>query len=317
MLAALGSVLTLFLVIGAGWLLARRGFFTAEHGALFARIVIGFSLPPLLLHHLVTGFTRADLAVSGPGFLVALGAMLVSAALAPWAARLGGVPPARRGTFAALFTASNAIFMGMPVNLAFFGPGCVPAVLLYYAANTVYFWTLGAHGIETDGGQKAPILSREHLRRLLSPPFLAFLLGFALVALAVPLPRFLLEAMKLVGALTTPLSLLFIGITFAGLAWHELRPGRDMGLLLAGRFLLAPLVILALARLAHLPPLVVKVFVIQAAMPAITQSALVARAAGADHRFASVMVSATNLASLAVLPLYLALLNTLYPSVGR
>ena len=301
MLAALGSVLTLFLVIGAGWFLARRGFFTAEHGALFARIVIGFSLPPLLLHHLVTGFTRADLAVSGPGFLVALGAMLVSAALAPWAARLGGVPPARRGTFAALFTASNAIFMGMPVNLAFFGPGCVPAVLLYYAANTVYFWTLGAHGIETDGGQKAPILSREHLRRLLSPPFLAFLL----------------EAMKLVGALTTPLSLLFIGITFAGLAWHELRPGRDMGLLLAGRFLLAPLVILALARLAHLPPLVVKVFVIQAAMPAITQSALVARAAGADHRFASVMVSATNLASLAALPLYLALLNTLYPSVGR
>lgn len=314
MLAALSSVLTLFLVIGAGWVMARRGFLTAEHGELFTRVVLGFSLPPLLMHHLVTGFTRTDLLSAGRGLLVPLGAMLVSALLAPLAAGLGGVAPGRRGTFAAMFTASNAIFMGMPVNLALFGPACVPSVLLYYAANTTYFWTLGVHGIEADGGRRQPLLGWDHLRRLLSPPFLAFLLGVTLVLLEVPLPRFLLEAMKHVGGLTTPLSLLFIGITFAGLAWAELRPTREMVLLLAGRFILGPALVLLLARLLPLPPLMVKVFVVQAGMPVITQSALVARAAGADHRYASVMVSASNLASLAFLPLCMALLAVLYPA---
>lgn len=314
MTAALTSVLTLFLIVGAGWTLARRGFFRPEDGELFTRTVLGFSLPPLLLHHLVTGFRREELSGAGKGFLVPLGAMVIAALLAPVAARVAGVARERRGTFAAMFTASNAIFMGMPVNLALFGPASVPAVLLYYAANTVYFWTLGVHGIERDAGQRIPLFDWAHLRRLLSPPFVAFLLGVALVMLGVRLPGFLLDAMKHVGGLTTPLSLLFIGITFAGLVWADLRPNREMAVLLLGRFLVGPLLVLALARWMHLPPLMVKVFVIQAAMPVITQSALVARAVGADHRYASVMVSASNLASLAVLPLYTALLAMLYPA---
>jgi hypothetical protein len=239
--------------------------------------------------------------------------MLLSALAAPLASRLAGVAPERRGTFAAMFTASNAIFMGMPVNLALFGPASVPSVLLYYGANTIYFWTLGVHGIEVDGGKRIPLLAWEHLRRLLSPPFLAFLLGVAFVLLGVRLPRFLLEAMRHVGGLTTPLSLLFIGITFAGLAWAELRPSREMAVLMAGRFLVAPGLVLLMAWLFPLPPLMVKVFVVQAAMPVITQSALVARAAGADHRYASVMVSASNLACLAFLPLTMAFLAWRYP----
>lgn len=311
MLAAATSVLTLFLIIGAGWAMARRGLFDAATGELFTRLVMELSLPLLLLHHLLTGFTRRDLLQAGLGLVVPIASMVLSALIAPLAARVAGVAEGRRGTFAAMFTASNAIFMGMPVNLALFGPACVPSVLLYYAANTVYFWTFGIHAIERDGGLRLPLLSLEHLKRLASPPFLAFLVGVGLVMLQVRLPHFLLEAMKHLGGLTTPLSLLFIGITFAGLSWSELRPSREMTVLAAGRFLLAPGLVLLLTHWLPLPPLMVKVFVIQAAMPAITQSALAAKACGADHRYAAVMVSATNLMSLAALPLAMALLARL------
>ena len=81
-----------------------------------------------------------------------------------------------------------------------------------------------------------------------------------------------------------------------------------------GRFLLAPGLVYLMYLLLPVPTLMVKVFMIQAAMPAITQAALLAKTSGADYRYATIMVSATNLASLAVLPLYMALFTVLFPA---
>ncbi len=313
MLQAVASVLGLFLVLGLGFALARRGFFSPVAGELFARTVVNVSLPAMMVHELSTRFTREGLVRGSRGLLLQVLAYAACALLAPLAARIGRVPPGRRGTFTAMFVASNTIFIGMPVNLALFGPDSAPYVLLAYAVNSSYFWTLGAHGIELDAGRHFPILSWDHLRRILAPPFLAFLAGVALVMAGIRLPEVLASAFKLVGSMTTPLSLLFMGIVFAGISFADLRPSRDMLMLLAGRFLAAPALVYGASLLLPVPPLMAKVFIIQAGMPAITQAALVARAYDADYRYATVMVSATNLASLVALPLYMALFSWLFP----
>jgi hypothetical protein len=314
MLAAVLSVLTIFLILGVGFILARRNFFSPESGEIFARTVVNVSLPALMVYELTTGFTRGELIHGARGLLLQLMAYVGCALLAPLAALLGGVAPGRRGTFSAMFVASNTIFIGLPVNLALFGPASMPFVLLAYAVNTSYFWTWGIHGIESDAGRHSPMLSWDHFERILAPPFLALLLGVALVFLGVRLPVFLASSLKQLGAMTTPLSLIFMGITFAGISLAEIRPTRDMMMLCLGRFLLAPGLVYACYRLLPVPPLMAKVFMIQAAMPAITTSALVAKTSGADYRYATVMISATNLASLAVLPLYMALFTVLFPA---
>ena len=55
------------------------------------------------------------------------------------------------GTFASMFTLSNTIFIGLPVNFVLFGEGSLPYVLLNYIANTSFFWTIGAYSIARDG----------------------------------------------------------------------------------------------------------------------------------------------------------------------
>ena len=314
MLAAVLSVLTIFLIIGVGFFLARREFFSPVAGTLFARTVVNVSLPAMMVYELTAGFTRGELIQGGRGLLLQMLAYVGCALLAPLAARLGGVKPGRRGTFTAMFVASNTIFIGMPVNLALFGPASVPFVLLAYAVNSTYFWTWGVHGIEADAGRRLPLFSWDHLKRILVPPFLAFLVGITLVFAGIRLPVFLAATLKQLGAMTTPLSLLFMGITFSGIALAELRPTRDMIVLFIGRFLLAPGLVYGMYRLLPVPILMVKVFMIQAAMPAITQAALMAKTCEADYRYATVMISATNLASLAVLPLYMALFSVLFPA---
>jgi predicted permease len=314
MLAAVLSVLTIFLIIGVGYFLARREFFSPEAGEIFARTVVNVALPAMMVYELTTGFTRGELIHGSRGLFLQVLAYVACALLAPLAARLGGVASGRRGTFTAMFVASNTIFIGLPVNLALFGSASVPYVLLAYAVNTFYFWTWGIHGIESDGGNHFPLLSWDHLKRILAPPFLAFLVGIALVFSGLRLPIFLASSLKQLGAMTTPLSLVFMGITFASIALAEIKPTRDMMMLFLGRFLLAPGLVYAFYRLIPVPTLMVKVFMIQAAMPAITQSALAAKTSGGDYRYATVMVSATNLASLAVLPLYMALFSVLFPA---
>lgn len=314
MLAAVLSVLTIFLIIAVGFFLARKGVLDEGAGQLFTRTVMFVALPPMMVYELTHGFTRTELIHAGRALLIPIGSYLGCQLLAPLVGRVSGVPAGRRGTFVAMFVASNTIFIGLPVNLALFGPASVPSVLLAYVVNSTYFWTLGAHAIESDTGRHFPLFSWDHLRKIFSPQFLALLVGVALVFLGVKLPEFLASAMKLLGGMTTPLSLLFMGITFAGVTLAEIRPTRDMLGLFFGRFILAPGLVYAVYLLVPVPPLMVKVFMIQAAMPAITQAALVAKHCDADYRYATVMVSATNLASLAVLPLYMALFSVLFPS---
>jgi malate permease and related proteins len=51
-----------------------------------------------------------------------------------------------------------------------------------------------------------------------------------------------------------------------------------------------------------------KVFVIQSALPAMTQTTLMARLYGADTEYAAVLVSTTTIAALFAIPVYMLLI---------
>jgi len=54
-----------------------------------------------------------------------------------------------------------------------------------------------------------------------------------------------------------------------------------------------------------------KVFVIQAGMPAMTQTSIVAESYDADYKYAAVMTAATTIVSLVSIPLYMTLFSFL------
>jgi predicted permease len=53
----------------------------------------------------------------------------------------------------------------------------------------------------------------------------------------------------------------------------------------------------------------VKVFIIQSAMPIIAQSAIIARAYEVDHHYATVMVTVTTILSVLFIPIYMVLMS--------
>ncbi len=193
----------------------------------------------------------------------------------------------------------------------------LPFVLLYYIANTSLFWTVGVYGIARDGsirrGRPRPALvSGESLKRILSPPLVAFLTAVALILVGVRLPKVLMHSCKTLGAMTTPLSMLFIGIVIARVEWKKLKLEVDLLLVLAGCFLLSPLVLVLMARWMALPLLMKKVFFVQAAMPAMTQTPILAEAYGADSEYAGLGRALTTVLGLATIPLYMAVIGRVF-----
>ncbi|AKA69096.1 AEC family transporter [Clostridium scatologenes] len=310
---AVGSVLSIVIMISIGYILTSKKWLDEKISKVFAKLVCNLALPCLMLSDLMSNFDKEKLGHLAKGLIIPFLSMALCYLIAIFVSKIIKVKKGRVGTFRSMFFVSNSIFIGLPVNMALFGSKSVPYVLLYYIANTTFFWTIGAYGICKDGqtynGNSASgIFSMETLKRIMSPPLMGFIVSIVLILLGVKLPKFILDTCKYMGNLTTPLSMLFIGITIYSVDKSEIKISKDMIAIILGRFLISPLLIFAMAYYYPVPLLMKQVFVIQAAMPVMTNTAIVARAYNADHKYGTVMTVITTVLSLLFIPLYMALI---------
>ncbi|EKQ54288.1 MULTISPECIES: AEC family transporter [unclassified Clostridium] len=309
-LNALGSVFSIVLMISAGYFLSHKGWFDEKTSKLFSKLVCNLAIPCLMISQFTESFDKDKLLNLGNGLFAPFASMAICYLIAVIVSKIIKVEEGRIGTFRSMFFVSNSIFIGLPVNMALFGEKSIPNVLLYYIANTTFFWTLGVYGISKDGQtSKANILSFDTLKRIMSPPLLSFMFAIILILLDVHLPKFLLDTCKYFGNLTTPLAMLFIGITIYSVDFKEYKFSRDMIAIMLGRFLVSPILILVLCNFSNTPILMKEVFVIQAAMPVMTNTAIVSKSYNADYEYATINTIITTISSLLVIPIYMLLLS--------
>lgn len=307
---ALGSVLSIVAMITVGYILTLKGWLDEKASKVFSKLVCNISLPCLMLSDLIGNFDRNKLNSLGKGLTIPIFSIALCYLVAIIVSNAIKVDKHKIGTFRSMFFVSNSIFIGLPVNLALFGSKSIPYVLLYYIANTSFFWTIGAYGISMDGqSKKSSIFSKETFKRIVSPPLMGFVIAIILIMLNIQIPKFIMDTCKYFGNLTTPLSMLFIGITIYSVDISEIKMDIDMIAILLGRFLISPILIFIMAYYFPIPELMKKVFVVQAAMPVMTNTAIVARTYGADHKYATVMTVVTTISSLLFIPVYMALLG--------
>ena len=308
-LQSLEGVSTLFIVGSVGYILDRRGWFTPESRALIPRLVIVVTLPPYLFVNIVSTFDSQALQLLFSGLLVPVLSIAIIAAMSFGAAKLSRVPYNRVGMFITATASSNSIFIGLPINMALFGPVALPYVLLYFFANTTFFWTFGSYFIRRDGDfNDSKVCVLDTMKRILSPPIIGFLVAVLVVIGGVKVPDLIMVPASQLGSLTTPLAIIFTGISLAGVKFKNFKLESDVALVLIGRFIINPLVVLGLGFYFELPPLMIKVFVIQSSLPVMASVALLAGYYRADTTYASVLVSLSTLLAMLTVPAYMVIL---------
>ena len=307
-LRSISGILVILGMILVGFVIGEKGWFDDKSRGLLAKLVTQVALPCYMLYTITQRFTAADLLKMLPALRFPALSMVILLGIATGVARIFEVKQDRRGLFISMFFNSNTIFVGLPINQALFGDASIPYVLIYYMCNTTFFWTLGTYLIQRDGEGEARFDFKTSLKKVFSPPLMGFLLGLVLVMLQIKLPAFLASDLQYLGNLTTPLSMIFIGLSVSHVGVKQLVLGKDQLLILLGRFLVAPLLMATIVYWVPLPSLMKQVFIIQSAMPVMTNAPVVARLYGADSDYAAVMVTETTLATMVVIPILMLLM---------
>lgn len=309
---AADAVLSLFLMGLVGYVLARRNWFTDDARTMVPRLVTIVALPPYLFVNILSTFNRDELASLFYGVAVPALSIISAALISLFLIKILKVGQGRKGLFMVGITCSNTMFIGLPVNVTLFGLEALPYVLLYFFANTTFFWTVGNYALSLDGKREAqPLFSPATIRRVFSPPLVGFMLGLLAVMARFRPPEFFMSAAGYIGSLTTPLAIIFIGATLASVSLRQLRPDRDIMVVMLGRFVLSPLLVIGLIYLFSLPPMMARVFIIQSSLPIVASAGLMAGYYESDTAFASVAVSLSTLLAMVTIPVYMVIISLL------
>ncbi|GAY72600.1 AEC family transporter [Lentilactobacillus kosonis] len=314
--SAVSGVLEILIMIALGFILARNNWFDAKMTSLIARLVTQIALPAYMAATIIEKFTAQELLKTLPDLLFPVMSMLTLFIISIPIAKIFKIKLHHRGLFQSMFANSNTVFVGLPVNMALFHQQSLPFVLVYYMANTTFFWTLGVYLIQKDGTGSGHFDWRTTLKKVFSPPLMGFIVGVIFVLSGISDifkdPNglgFLLSDLEYIGGLTIPLSMIFIGISINSVNLVNVHFDRSHWLILLGRFVIAPALMAALVIPLPMPLLMKQVFIMQSAMPVMTNAPVVARLYNADSEYASIMVTETTLMSLLVIPILMVLVQ--------
>ncbi|QEA33407.1 AEC family transporter [Leuconostoc carnosum] len=303
------GVLVILVMIAIGYILASRQWFTEKSGQIIARIVTQIALPMYMIHTITSDFTVDKLRQLLPDIKFPIISMIILFAISIAVSRILQIRKNRRGLFQSMFFNSNTVFVGLPINMALFGTESLPYVLVYYMVNTTFFWTLGTYLIQRDGEGEWRFDWISTLRKVFSPPLLGFVVGVLLVLFDIQLPTFVVSDLQYIGDLTVPLSMFFIGIAVHHAGLKNLTFNQYSLGILGGRFILAPIIMFLLLWKTDMPYLMKQVFILQAAMPVMTNAPVVASLYGADADYAAAMVTESTILSLIMVPILMTLIQ--------
>ncbi len=306
-----GSIFSIFIMIGVGFALAKAKWFDESTSKLFSKLAINVSLPCYMVYNLTTTFTKSDLSALAENLIVPVLSMLLCHVIGIIVSIIIKVDKNRRGVFRTMFFVSNTMFMGLPVNIALFGEESLPYALLYYIVNTSFYWTIGIYEISKDNpkNKNKGLFSLNTLKQLFNPALIGFLVSIALIMLNIHLPGFITDSCKYIGNLTTPLAMFFTGIVLSNMNIKKLIPDKDVISIIIARAIICPLMVVALNHIFNVERLMGLVFIVQAAMPAIASTGIIAKEYGSDYEFATTVIMITTLISLLVIPVYMLILG--------
>lgn len=293
-MAVFKQVAVLFLMMLCGLFSAKKKLITDEGLKGLNAVVLNFSLPCLAFAKLQRDKSPELMRELASVFLLSGLAMLLSGAVLYLVTKKE--TPARRAVFTSTGMFSNAIFMGFPVLTAAFGEDKLIYGVLYMAMFNLLSWSVGVMLFDRRGFSAKRLLS--------TPSLVASFLGLLCFVFGVRLPKTVLGAMDMMGAVTTPLAMLMVGARLGDL---KARDVTDKSLLVTALFRLALLPLLVHFILLPLPvtPMARMTLSLCTAMPAAATTVMQAEKYGGDGALASKSVAVTTALSLATIPLIL------------
>ena len=304
LLNSLSAVAIILMLACVGYICGKVGWLKHEHKAFFVKLIVNVCVPLMCIDNFFNNITLDMLKGAETLFLVVVMSLSACMVLSLVLAKLMRISMPRRGGFVVMCALSNSLFVGLPMCRELFGIEATPFVMIFYIVNTTFFWTVGALMLKQSGtGSQARLTVKETLKGVLNPPFVSLVVCVLLLAAGFRPPHLILSFSKYMGAMVTPLSLLYVGFVIYETGLKTLKLDGQMTAVLAMRFIISPLITLALCHLFDITGIQRGVITLEAAMPVMIQSVVVSSSVGADESYVATGLSLTTRACFVAVPI--------------
>ena len=308
---AVSACLVLLMLMAVGCFMGAIHWMTAAEKKFLSKYIINIAVPANCIVGLLNNLDRSSLAQAGQLLVcevLGVGAtLLVSMA----AAALLRLPRERWGVFVAMAGLSNTLFIGIPVCTQLFGETCMPYVMIYYLGNTSFLQSVGVMLIERSGskGPRTGGAGRFFRDVFTKPPILGVLPAILLLILDLRLPGPVMRFAEYIGNSVSPLALIYCGFIVYEVGLRNLRLLPGLPAMLVLRLIAAPVVCGAFCRLFGVTGLARDVFLVESALPVVSQVTVMAGAYGADEEYAATGACLSTFGCFFTLPVLMLILG--------
>lgn len=291
------QILILVLLIAAGYIAVSTKIMDPRATRGLSGLLFNITIPALIVAAMQVPFTPERLAGSET-LLTATGAFFaLSFIIARITSKAVSIAPQKRGVFEFAIVFGSVTFMGFPVALTLFGEESLFYVAIF---NFVFNILLFSAGIAMlTGGREGGF----DPRLLVNPGIAASAVGFLLFLGSVEIPSPFIDAIGLIGGVTTPIAMIVVGAMLATLPARETIGDWRVWAASAVILIAIPAIYCCLFSAIFSDPLINSVMITMAAMPAAAGTAVFAEQCGADARLASQIVFVSTIGSLVTIPL--------------
>ncbi|MCL2366630.1 MAG: AEC family transporter [Oscillospiraceae bacterium] len=295
-MTTVSQLAVLFILIALGYAGSALKALSPDSAKVMTKVVFTITLPCSILSSVIGGDLNIGGADTAAFMLMVIVVYLIYLALAFPAARLLGKDKNIRGLYSFMLIFSNVAFMGLPVGSAILGPESV----FYIALFGIPFWiTSFSFGLMLVAGKKGKFNYKEFI----TPIFISSILLIPLALTGFRAPDIIVNAVRLTGSITTPASMLIIGITLAQEPIRKIFTNWRLYPLSAVKLLIIPIVVFFVMRPFVESDIMLGVLVILSAMPTATVAAMFAVEYNNNESTASSGVFLTTLLSGVTIPL--------------
>ena len=308
---ALSASLILMALMSVGFFMGWRGWMGPSEKKFLSKYIVNIAVPCTCITGLLSNLSHDMLVQAGFMLISAVLGMAITLLLAAGLAQLLHLPRSRWGVFVVMTGLSNTLFIGLPVCTQLFGDECLPYVMIYYLGNTSFLQSLGIMLIQRSGtaeGTRTTVLG--FFKNLLSkPPILGVIFSILMLVLDLQLPAVVMKFAGYIGDTVSPLALIYCGYIIWEVGLKNLRLLPGLPTMLVVRLGVAPVICWGICHLFGVTGLAMQVFVVESALPVVSQVPVLSGAFGADEQYAATGACLSTLASFISIPILMLLIG--------
>ncbi len=244
MLTVLYKIIVIFAVVGIGFFCNKRGILPNSSEPALVNLLILVICPCMVLGSLVSRELEPDtlhktlevLALSASYFLFsAIVAFLFTKFLK-------NTPKEDYGVMMAIMASVNTGFMGFPITKAIFGDDIFFLIVIQNIVLNIYFYSFAIFQINYGSKDFKGDFSSS-LKSIINPNIIAAILGLIILFGQIKIPGPAVELVDMLGGVTTPLSMLIVGMRLANSNLKSILKNRDLILASVVNMLIMPVLV--------------------------------------------------------------------------